>query len=157
MVKFIIQRPIAVLMTTLAILILGLMASGQIPVSLMPDIDIPEITVQVDADDMSARELEDAVVSRMRRELMQVNYLEDLRSETSNGNAVIKLDLAYGTDIDYSFVEVNEKIDRAMAYLPRDIKRPRVIKASASDVPVFYLNLTLRGTKATGKNGRVNQ
>lgn len=123
----------------------------------MPDIDIPEITVQVDADDMSARELEDAVVSRMRRELMQVNYLEDLRSETSNGNAVIKLDLAYGTDIDYSFVEVNEKIDRAMAYLPRDIKRPRVIKASASDVPVFYLNLTLRGTKATGKNGRVNQ
>ncbi|MDO4756097.1 MAG: efflux RND transporter permease subunit, partial [Parabacteroides sp.] len=45
------------------------------------------------------------------------------------------------------FIEVNEKIDVAMNYLPREIERPRVIKASATDIPVFCLNLTLKKDK----------
>ncbi len=49
-----------------------------------------------------------------------------------------------GTDIDFAYIEVNEKIDQAISYLPREISRPKVIKASATDVPVFYLNLTLK-------------
>ena len=47
MVRFLITRPIATIMTYVAILTLGLVAIGLLPVSLMPDIDIPEITVQV--------------------------------------------------------------------------------------------------------------
>ncbi|MDO5970756.1 efflux RND transporter permease subunit [Flavivirga aquimarina] len=66
MVKFLIHKPIAVLMTSLGILILGIYAFGFIPVSLMPDIDVPEITVQVSAENMSARQLEDAVVKWLR-------------------------------------------------------------------------------------------
>ena len=57
----------------------------------------------------------------------------------------------YGTDIDFAFIEVNEKVDRAMSYLPRSIGRPKVIKASVGDIPVFYLNLTLKqGSKVRG-------
>ncbi|MBE0675362.1 MAG: efflux RND transporter permease subunit, partial [Bacteroidales bacterium] len=47
MVKFLIHRPVAVIMTFLAIMMLGLVASNRLPVSLMPDIDIPEITVVI--------------------------------------------------------------------------------------------------------------
>ncbi|NIJ46626.1 multidrug efflux pump subunit AcrB, partial [Wenyingzhuangia heitensis] len=49
-------------MTALGIIILGFYASSFIPVSLMPDIDVPEITVQVSDENMSARELENSVV-----------------------------------------------------------------------------------------------
>ena len=45
---------------------------------------------------------------------------------------------------DLAFIEVNEKIDAAMNSLPKDTKRPKAIKASATDIPVLYLNLTLR-------------
>ncbi|NIJ46644.1 multidrug efflux pump subunit AcrB, partial [Wenyingzhuangia heitensis] len=62
MIKFLISRPIAVLMTALGVIILGFYASTFIPVSLMPDIDVPEITVQVSDENMSARELENSVV-----------------------------------------------------------------------------------------------
>ncbi|MBP7039104.1 MAG: efflux RND transporter permease subunit, partial [Bacteroidales bacterium] len=72
MVKFLISRPIAVVMTFLALLLLGIVASNRLPVSLMPDIDIPEITVAVSRPDVSARELENSVVSVLRRNLMQV-------------------------------------------------------------------------------------
>ena len=49
-----------------------------------------------------------------------------------------------------AFIEVNEKIDAAMNYLPKEAERPKVIKASATDIPVFYLNLTLKNDSAYG-------
>lgn len=149
MVRFLISRPIAVTMSFIAILVLGFFAMKYIPVSLMPDIDIPEITVQVSSANTSARELENSVVKPIRRQLAQVSHLADIRSETRNESSIIHLKFDYGTDVDFAFIEVNEKIDRAMNYLPREIQRPKVIKASATDIPVFYLNLTLK-EKATG-------
>lgn len=144
MIKFLINKPIAVLMTTLSMLILGFYAFGFIPVALMPTIDIPEITVQVEAENMSARQVEDVIVKNLRSNLMQVSHLKDLKTESSNGNGIIRLSFEQGTKIDYSFIEVNEKIDRSMGNLPKTIKRPKVIKANVTDVPVFYLSLTLK-------------
>ena len=144
MVEFLIKRPIAVSMTFIAILVLGVFAISFIPVSLMPDIDIPEITVQISVGNTPARELENTVVQPVRRQLMQVAHLADITSETRNETAVIHLQFDYGTDIDFAFIEVNEKIDRAMNYLPREITRPKVIKANATDIPVFYLNLSVK-------------
>jgi multidrug efflux pump subunit AcrB len=150
MVKFLINKPIAVLMTTLCMLILGLYASGFIPVALMPNIDIPEITVQVEADNMSARQVEDVIVKNLRANLMQVSHLKDIKTESNNGNGIIRLSFEQGTKIDYSFIEVNEKIDRAMGNLPKTVKRPKVIKANITDVPVFYLSLTLKDNDKEG-------
>ncbi|HLO58615.1 MAG TPA: efflux RND transporter permease subunit [Bacteroidales bacterium] len=144
MVRFLLNKPISVTMTFLALLALGVVALLRLPVSLMPDVDIPKITVQINAANLSARELENAVVSSFRIQLMQVAHLADLKSETRDGSSVIRLDFDYGSNIDYAFIEVNEKIDRVMASMPAGIERPRVIKASATDIPVFYLDLTLK-------------
>lgn len=152
MVKFLIHKPIAVLMTALGILILGIYAFGFIPVSLMPDIDVPEITVQVEADNMSARQLEDAIVKPLRYRLMQVSHLKDIKSETSKASGIIRLSFTHGTNIDYAFIEVNEKIDRIMGSLPKTVKRPKVIKASATDIPVFYLNMSINEAENNVEN-----
>ena len=147
MVKFLLQRPIAVLMAFTACFIVGLVTYFTIPVSLLPDIAIPEITVQVSGQNTSARELENTVVKSIRQQLMQVANLRDIHSETRDGSAIIRLNFDFGTNTDLAFIEVNEKIDAAMNYLPREIERPRVIKASATDIPVFCLNLTLKKDK----------
>ena len=131
-------------MTFIAIMIIGVVSTTQLPVSLMPDVAIPEITVQISEANVSARELENSMVRPMRQQLMQVAHLDDIKSETIDGLGTIKLTFNYGTDIDFAFIEVNEKVDRAMNYLPRSIGRPKVIKASVGDIPVFYLNLTLK-------------
>lgn len=67
MIKFLIQRPIAVLMAFTACFIVGLVTYFTLPVSLLPDISIPEITVQVSAKNTSARELENTVVKPASR------------------------------------------------------------------------------------------
>lgn len=143
MVKFLITRPVAVIMTFLALIMLGIVASSRLPVSLMPDIDIPEITVAVSRPDVSARELENTVVSVLRRNLLQVPGLDDIESESRNGSALLRLTFKFGNDINLAFMEVNEKVDGAMNNLPRDLERPRIIKASATDIPVFMLNMSL--------------
>ncbi|MFO7938747.1 MAG: efflux RND transporter permease subunit [Bacteroidales bacterium] len=147
MVRFLTQRPIAVTMTFIAFMLLGLAATTRLPVSLMPDIDIPEITVHIEASNYSARQLENGVVQPIRRQLLQVPHIEDIHSETRNEQSVIRLRFAYGTQVDMAFIDVNEKIDRAMNALPQDVKRPRVVKASASDVPVFFLQITATQNK----------
>lgn len=144
MVKFLLQRPIAVLMAFTACFIVGLVTYFTIPISLLPDIAIPEITIQVSGQNTSARELENTVVKPIRQQLMQVAALRDIQSETRNGAGIIRLSFDFGTNTDLAFIEVNEKIDAAMNYLPREVERPRVIKASATDIPVFCLNLTLK-------------
>ena len=144
MIQFLLRRPIAVFMAFTACFLLGLVTYFTLPVSLLPDIAIPEITVQVNDQQASARELENTVVKPIRQQLAQVAGLSDIHSETRDGAGLIRLSFDFGTNTDLAFIEVNEKIDAAMNNLPREVERPRVVKASATDVPVFYLNLTLR-------------
>jgi multidrug efflux pump subunit AcrB len=144
MIKYLISRPVSVFMTFTACFILGIIAYVNVPVSLLPDIAIPEITVQITGDNSAARALENTVVSPVRQQLMQIGKLRDIRSETRDGSAIVRLGFEYGTDTDLAFIEVNEKIDMAMNYIPKEIDRPRVIKASATDIPVLNLNLTLK-------------
>ena len=145
MVKFLINRPIAVLMTTLAFLLLGIVSSSRIPTSLMPDIPIPEITVQLSYPNNTARELETNVVRPLRNQLLQVSNLKDITSETRDGFSTLKLQFEYGTNTNLAFIEANEKVDASLNYLPRDLDRPKVIKASATDIPIVNLTVSLKG------------
>ncbi len=147
MVKFLLQRPIAVLMAFTACFIIGLVTYNTLPVSLLPDIAIPQITVQVTGDNSSARELENTVVTPVRRQLLQVAGLREIKSETRDGAGIIRLEFDFGVNTDLAFIEVNEKIDAAMNSLPKEVDRPKAIKASATDIPVLYLNMTLKGDR----------
>lgn len=144
MIKYLINRPIAVFMAFLAFFILGIITYLNIPISLLPNIPIPEITIQVSGNNMSAQALENTVVSPIRRQLLQVAHIRDIHSEAHNGHAVIRMHFEYGENTDLAFIEVNEKIDAAMNYIPKEVERPRVVKASATDIPVQFIHLTLK-------------
>ncbi len=156
MIKFLLSKPIAVIMTFLGLLIMGLFAFNFIPVSLMPNLDVPEITIQIQADNMGARQVEDVLVDPMRKQLNQVSNVKDIKSESTNGLGLIKLSFTPNTRIDYAFIEVNEKIDRLVGALPRTIKRPKVIKTSVTDIPVFYLNMSMKNL-SNNKKGLLNK
>ncbi|MBR4402778.1 MAG: efflux RND transporter permease subunit [Flavobacteriales bacterium] len=143
MIRFLVNKPVAVMMSFLAAIILGVITYFTLPVSLLPDVAIPEITVQVSKEGTSARQLENTVVRQLRLQLMQVAHVSSMESRTRDGVGIIRLRFDYGTDTDYAFIDVNEKIDMAMANL-QDVDRPRVVKASATDLPIFNVNLTLK-------------
>lgn len=151
MVEFLLKRPISVLMAFLACFIVGVVAYFTLPVSLLPNIAIPQITIQVEGENVSARELENTRMAPLRRAMLQLSGLDEMRSETRDGSGIIHLSFNFGTRTDLAFVEVNEKIDGVMNTLPKDAVRPKAIKASATDIPVFYLNMTLKNDSAFQK------
>lgn len=147
MLRRILDRPITVTMALLVVIVLGIVSMRLLPISLIPEVDIPYITVQVSAPDLSAREIDETVVKPLRQQLIQIHSLEDIQSESRDGSGNIRLTFRQGVDIDYLFIEVNEKIDRSMGSL-REIERPKVLKSSATDIPAFYINMTLRNESA---------
>ncbi len=134
----------AVIMTFIALLVLGMASMHLIPVSLIPDIAIPEITIQASVPEKTVDEVEQNYIQRIRQQMLQLNHLSDIKSKSINGQGSVRLKFKYGTDINYAFVEVNEKMDGLMPSMTSDFERPRIIKASATDIPVFYLTVQLK-------------
>lgn len=151
-VRNLIHRPIAVTMCLIALIAIGCISFKYIPVSLMPDIDIPQITVQVSYPGASVHEVDAEVVAPLRSQLMQVAGLKDIHSESRMDAGSIFMEFEPGSNIDLIFIEVNEKIDRAMNRMPNELERPKVVKASAMDIPAFYLDLSLKN-EGVGKDG----
>ena len=78
MIKKLITRPIAVTMSVIAIMVMSLVAMGYLPVSLMPAINIPQITVQVAAPGMSVREIDNVLLKPLKNQLSQVAGLKNI-------------------------------------------------------------------------------
>lgn len=142
MLRTLLHRPIAVTMSLIAIVTLGVLAFQRIPVSLMPDIDVPRIVVQMSAQGSSAREIEQEIVSLMRQQLSQVSGLKSIESTSRTDAGVVTLTFDPGSDMSLLFIEVNEKIDRAMSYLPKEMERPKAMKIGAMDIPAFYVDVS---------------
>ena len=153
--KMLLHRPIAVTMCIIALTVIGILSLRHIPVSLMPDIDIPQITVQVSMPGYSAQEVERNVVSPLRGRLMQVAGITDIRSESRMDAGSVRMTFEPGSNVNLLFIEVNEKVDRAMNQMPKEMERPKVMKASAMDIPAFFLDLTPADSsaKASGAGG----
>lgn len=140
MLRALIERPVAVTMVLLVTVVLGLFSMRRLPVSLIPDVDVPMVTVQAESAGMSAREMDESVLKPLRQQLVQINGLKDIVTESKDGSGTISLTFSHGADMDYLFIEANEKVDRTMPSLP-DIPRPKVLKSSAADIPAFYIDM----------------
>ena len=123
-------------MCLIALIAIGCISFKYIPVSLMPDIDIPQITVQVSYPGASVHEVDAEVVAPLRSQLMQVAGLKDIHSESRwSGFDLhgVRAGKQYRPDI-----HRGEREDR-----PGDepyaegVERPKVVKASAMDIPAF--------------------
>ena len=142
MIRYLIHRPIAVFVVTIAFSLLGILSYIQLPITLLPDISVPEITVQISYPKASAREFQQTIEKPLRNQLLQLSHLENIESITQDGLSIITLSFDYTTNIQFAYLETNEKIDGILSQLPRDLERPKVIKAGSSDIPVFNLNIS---------------
>lgn len=141
MVRFFLAKPISVLITFLAICLLGLYASFLLPISLLPALNIPQIVIEIRQENYSSSDIEQSIVSPLRTKLGQIPGLKNVVSECRDNHAMVKLEFEFGSKMDYAFLEVNDRVDQVMSQMPRDIKRPIITKVNATDLPVFTLNV----------------
>lgn len=128
-------------MSVLAFIILGALSYFSLPVSLLPDIDIPHLKVQISYPKNNARSIENTITRPLRQQLSQLSGLKNIHSESREGAAEIWLEFDYNTQTDFAYFEANEKIDGIISQLPGDLVRPLVIKEKPSDIPIFFMSI----------------
>jgi multidrug efflux pump subunit AcrB len=144
-------------MVYLALFLGGIVALYNLPVSMLPDVKIPKINIQMSHPEYKAREMEKYIVSKLRYPFLQSNQLKSLQCTSRDGQALFQLEFEHGTDVDYSAIEISEKIDRSLASLPDNMERPKIIKSNVSDIPILYLNVTFNKYNTDKNNAQLSK
>ncbi|MGA2657817.1 MAG: multidrug efflux RND transporter permease subunit [Verrucomicrobiota bacterium] len=138
-----ILRPVATSLLMAAILLAGLVAYKQLPVSALPDVDYPTIQVITFYPGASPDVVASAVTAPLERQFGQVPGLNQMTSTSSGGSSVIVLQFALSLNIDVAEQEVQAAINAAQTYLPPNLPSPPIYsKSNPADAPILTLGLT---------------
>jgi multidrug efflux pump len=126
-----------------AILLGGLVAYRELPVSALPQVDYPTIQVLTFYPGASPDVMASSVTAPLERQFGQVPGLKQMTSTSSFGSSVITLQFALDLSIDVAEQEVQAAINAAGTFLPRDLPNPPIYsKVNPADAPILTLALT---------------
>ena len=138
-----IQRPVATSLLMAAILVVGLAAYINLPVSALPQADYPTIQVQTFYPGASPDVMASSVTAPLERQFGQMPGLSQMASTSSDGSSIIVLQFALSLSMDIAEQEVQAAINQAQGFLPTDLPVPPVYsKSNPADAPVLTLALT---------------
>src|SRR5512142_3232526 len=138
-----ILRPVATSLLMAGILLAGIVAYKQLPVSALPEVDYPTIQVLTFYPGASPDVMASSVTAPLERQFGQVPGLKQMTSTSSFGASVITLQFALDLNIDVAEQEVQAAINASGTYLPRDLPNPPIYsKINPADAPILTLALT---------------
>ncbi|WP_277051981.1 multidrug efflux RND transporter permease subunit [Zestomonas thermotolerans] len=138
-----ITRPVATMLFSLAILLLGGLSFGLLPVSPLPQMDFPVITVQASLAGASPEVMASSVTTPLERSLGTISGITQMTSRTSQGNTRIILQFEATRDINGAARDVQAAINAARNMLPSGMRSmPTYRKVNPSQAPIMVLSLT---------------
>ncbi len=116
-----IKRPVTTVVVLVCLLTLGVVALTRLPLAFMPDIEEPELFVQVSYPSASPEQVEQMIVRPLEDALGSVKGLKDMWGRCDSEGARMRLGFDWGADLHLARVEIWERIDRIRRDLPEDI------------------------------------
>ncbi len=138
-----IRRPVATILLMTAILLVGLVAYTQLPVSALPQVDYPTIQVLTFYPGASPDVMATTVTAPLERQFGEMQGLSQMTSTSAGNVSVIVLQFTLSLDIDVAEEEVQSAINAAQSYLPSNLPTPPVYnKINPADAPILTLGIT---------------
>ncbi|MEI9952827.1 MAG: efflux RND transporter permease subunit [Pseudomonadota bacterium] len=138
-----IMRPVATALLMAAIVLAGIVAYTQLPVSALPEVDYPTIQVVTYYPGASPEVTSTTVTAPLERQFGQIQGLRQMTSTSAGGVSVIVLQFALSLNIDVAEQGVQAGINAAQSYLPSNLPTPPVYsKTNPADAPVLTLAIT---------------
>jgi multidrug efflux pump len=137
------MRPVATALLMAAILLVGIVAFTQLPVSALPEVDYPTIQVVTFYPGASPIVMATTVTAPLERQFGQLQGLSQMTSTSSGGTSVVVLQFNLSLNIDVAEEEVQSAINASQSYLPSNLPAPPVYsKTNPADAPVLTLAIT---------------
>ena len=138
-----ILRPVATVLLMVAILLSGIVAYRELPVSALPQVDYPTIQVVTFYPGAGPDVMTSSVTAPLERQFGQVPGLTQMTSSSSEGCSVITMRFALELDIDVAAQQVQAAINVASTFLPKDLPNPPIYtKTNPADAPILTLALS---------------
>src|SRR5258705_6019150 len=141
--RLFILRPVATSLLMVAILLAGVLAYRQLPLSALPEVDYPTIQVVTFYPGASPDVMAASVTAPLERQFGRMPWLNQMTSTSSSGSSVITLQFVLTLGLDVAEQEVQAAINAAFTLLPPDLPTPPVYsKVNPADTPILTLGLT---------------
>src|SRR5215472_3543065 len=138
-----IRRPVATTLLTIAISLAGVVAFRLLPVSPLPQVDFPTISVQASFPGASPETMASAVATPLERQFSRIAAVSEMTSSSTLGSTNITLQFDLNRNIDAAARDVQAGINAARGYLPSNLpNNPTYRKVNPADSPIFMLALT---------------
>src|SRR5256714_330617 len=138
-----IQKPVMTAVLTLSVILFGILAYLQLPVNDLPAVDYPVISVQASYPGASPDTVANNIATPLERQFMQINGLELVTSQSTQGHVSFTLQFALEKSIDAAATDVQTAISQATGSLPVDLPSPPTYsKTNPNDQPIMYIALT---------------
>ncbi len=139
MVRSALQKPIAVLVLFIGLLLFSVMAIRVIPIDIFPKLNSPTIYVMEQYGGMSAKQMEGFFATRMQDQFLYINGIKNIESKSIQGLSMLKLSFYENTDMAEATGQVALQSNRMLAFFPPGSLPPTVIRFDASSLPVGEL------------------
>ena len=140
-----VTRPVAVTVISIVAAVLGAIAVLQMPVDLLPSVEYPRVTIEARYPSSSPYEVERLVTDPLEEALAGVRGLRSYSSRSYGDMSRITLEFDWGANMDYTRLEVREKLDVASWSLPDAADRPTIVDYDPSSRPFMEILLTMDG------------
>jgi multidrug efflux pump len=138
-----IKRPVATTLLTIAIALAGMVAFRILPVSPLPQVDFPTISVQAGLPGASPETMASSVATPLERQFSRIASVTEMTSSSSLGSTSITLQFDLNRNIDAAARDVQAAINGARGYLPTNLpNNPTYRKVNPADSPIMLLALT---------------
>ena len=135
-----IRRPIMTTLAMLAILLFGIIAYRELPVSNLPNVDYPTLQVSAALPGASPETMAAAVATPLEREFSTIAGLESMNSTSTQGGTQITMQFSMSRNIDAASQDVQAAIARSQGRLPADMPAPPSYRKSESGGPAGALH-----------------
>src|SRR5665213_1984703 len=141
--RIFIQRPVATSLMMAGLVLVGVVAFRQLPVSALPQVDYPTIQVQTFYPGASPEVMTSSVTAPLEKQFGQVPGLQQMTSISSFGSSLITLQFSLELNIDIAEQEVQASINGAGTFLPKDLPTPPIYsKTNPEDAPILTIAIT---------------
>jgi len=142
-IAFFIRRPIATTLMMIGLLLFGLVGYTQLPVSDLPNVEFPTITVSANLPGANPGTMASSVATPLEAEFSSIAGLDSMTSSSSLGSVQISLQFNLSRSIDAAAQDVQAAISTAMRKLPQNLPAPPTLrKVNPGDQPVFFLTVS---------------
>jgi len=132
-----VNRPTTTLIIFVILVALGLYATSDLPLDLLPDIELPYVAISTTYSGAGPEEVEKRITRPVESVLSGVSGIEYLGSSSSSGSSLVFIQLTFGSNLDEAMNDIRAKLDYIKGMLPDEASAPMIYKMDPNMIPIM--------------------